>query len=169
MSVTKTLKDTKYKLYDKWNLYYHLPDNKNWDLSSYTIILNKLNTIEEVVTINCKMGGHIIVNTMLFLMRDGITPRWEDERNRNGGCFSFKVSNKNADQVWKNLFYLTCGECLLKKSNECVNGITISPKKHFCIVKIWLDNTQIQDPNMIVPIDNVSIQGCLFKKHEPEF
>lgn len=169
MSVAKTLKDTKYKLYDKWNLYYHLPDNKNWDLSSYTIILNKLSTIEEVVTVNCKMGYHIIVNTMLFLMRDGITPRWEDEKNRNGGCFSFKVSNKNADQVWKNLFYLTCGESLLKKNNECVNGITISPKKHFCIVKIWLNNTQIQDPNMIVPIDNVSIQGCLFKKHEPEF
>jgi len=169
MSVSKTLNDTKYKLYDKWNLYYHLPDNKNWDLSSYTIILNKLNTVEEVVSLNSKFGGHIITNTMLFLMRDGITPRWEDKRNRCGGCFSFKVSNKNAEQVWKNLFYLTCGESLLKIKNECVNGITISPKKHFCIVKIWLENTEIQDPDMIVPIENIMKQGCLFKKHEPEF
>ena len=30
---------------------------------------------------------------MLFLMRDGIQPIWEDEKNRNGGCFSYKINN----------------------------------------------------------------------------
>tara|TARA_B100000927_G_scaffold222359_1_gene182276 strand:- start:142 stop:657 length:516 start_codon:yes stop_codon:yes gene_type:complete len=171
MSVSNSQKHAsmKYKLYDKWNLYYHLPDNKNWDLSSYTILLNHINSVEEVIALNDKIGNKIITNTMLFLMRDGITPRWEDTKNRNGGCFSFKVSNKNADQVWKSLFYLTCGENLLKSQNELVNGITISPKKNFCIVKIWMSNTTVQDPNIIVPVDNISIQGCLFKKHEPEF
>ena len=32
-------------------------------------------------------------------MRDGITPQWEDTKNLNGGCLSFKVSNENADTL----------------------------------------------------------------------
>ena len=108
---------------------------------------------------------------MLFVMRDGITPMWEDPKNRNGGCFSYKVSNKHVPEVWKNLFFGLCGESLCVKSEHStyVNGITISPKKNFCIIKIWLSNTKLQDPNSIISIPNLLKQGCLFKMHEPEF
>jgi hypothetical protein len=108
---------------------------------------------------------------MLFVMRSGITPMWEDPKNRNGGCFSYKVINKQVPELWKTLFYLLCGEtlCVEQKHNKHINGITISPKKNFCIIKIWLDTSLYQDPNMIVQIPNLMKQGCLFKKHEPEF
>jgi hypothetical protein len=64
-----------------------------------------------------------------------------------------------------------CGEtlCVDKKHNSLINGITISPKKNFCIIKIWLLNCSVQDPNIIISIPNLLKQGCLFKKHEPEF
>jgi hypothetical protein len=64
-----------------------------------------------------------------------------------------------------------CGETLFKNvaNHEYVNGITISPKKNFCIVKIWLENCIMQDPESLIEVPNLSIQGCLFKKHEPEF
>jgi hypothetical protein len=108
---------------------------------------------------------------MLFVMREGITPMWEDSRNRNGGCFSYKVLNKHVPEVWKNLFYLLCGEALCEDIDDMkhMNGITISPKKNFCIIKIWLDISELQDPNVIININNLSKQGCLFKRHEPEF
>jgi len=64
-----------------------------------------------------------------------------------------------------------CGDtlCVDKKYNSFINGITISPKKNFCIIKIWLENCSVQDPNIVVNIPNLMKQGCLFKKHEPEF
>jgi len=160
-----------HSLIGKWNLYYHLPHNKNWDLASYTIIMNSIDTIEKVISLNESIHENVVKNCMLFVMREGITPMWEDPRNRNGGCFSYKVINKAVVEVWKNLFYGLCGEslCVDNNYNKHVNGITISPKKNFCIIKIWLDTSSLQDPNMIIQIPNLLKQGCLFKKHEPEF
>jgi hypothetical protein len=156
---------------DKWNIYYHLPENKNWDLSSYTVLMNNINSVEEVIALNDKIHDNVIRNCMLFVMREGITPMWEDPKNRNGGCFSYKVNNKYVPEVWKNLFYSLCGDSLFNKQEHCkyANGITISPKKNFCIIKIWLADTSIQDPNSVINISNLSKQGCLFKKHAPEF
>jgi hypothetical protein len=108
---------------------------------------------------------------MLFVMRDGITPMWEDPKNRNGGCFSYKIINKHAPEVWKTLLLLLCGEtlCIKTEFSKHINGITISPKKNFCIIKIWMDVSHLQDPNIIATVYNLVKQGCLFKKHEPEF
>ena len=162
---------TMHSLIGKWNLYYHLPHDKKWDLSSYHVILGNIDTAESVIAINQTIPEHIVKYCMLFVMRDGITPMWEDPKNRNGGCFSFKVINKQVFGVWKSLFYAICGETLFinKEYNKLVNGITISPKKNFCIVKVWLINCSIQDPNLMIAIPNLATQGCLFKKHEPEF
>jgi hypothetical protein len=171
MEIVTASTSATHTLNDKWNLYYHLPHDKNWDLSSYTAIMNSVDTTEKVILLNETIHENVIKNCMLFIMRDGITPMWEDKRNRNGGCFSYKVANKCVPDVWRNLFYSICGEtiCLNKDHNKHVNGITISPKKNFCIIKIWLDTSEFQDPGMISPIPNLIKQGCLFKRHEPEF
>ena len=159
------------ELLGKWNLYYHLPHDKNWDLSSYKIIMDNINTVEQLIAINEGLPENIVKHCMLFVMRKGITPMWEDPYNKKGGCFSFKVLNKYVFAIWKNIFLLMCGEtlCVKKEHNHLINGITISPKKNFCIIKIWLKDCSVQDPNIIVHIMNLSKQGCLFKKHEPEF
>jgi len=160
-----------HNLLGKWDLYYHLPHDKNWDLSGYTIIMNSIDTAEKVISLNETISENVVKNCMLFVMRSGITPMWEDPKNRNGGCFSYKVINKQVPEIWKTLFFLLCGEtlCIEHKHNKHINGITISPKKNFCIIKIWLDTSLYQDPSMIVQIPNLTKQGCLFKKHEPEF
>jgi hypothetical protein len=158
-------------LNDKWNLYYHLPDNKKWDLSSYTIIMGDIQLAEEVIALNGTIPDQVIKSTMLFLMRSGITPMWEDPKNRTGGCFSYRILNKQVPEIWRILMFLCCGETLASNSklHHHINGITISPKKNFCIIKIWLDTTAYQDPIFIKQIENLPVQGCLFKKHEPEF
>ena len=168
---TVSIQSPKYKLNDKWNLYYHLPDDKNWDISSYTIILEDIHSAEEVISINEILPEPVIKSCMLFLMRSHIKPIWEDPNNRSGGCFSYRVTNKLVPEVWKNLCYLSCGESLSAKCefSKHINGITISPKKNFCIIKIWLDTISFQDPVFIRHIINLPIKGCLFKKHEPEF
>lgn len=155
----------------KWDLYYHLPNDQKWDISSYKTIASNVQTVEQAIAINEKLPEKVVKHCMLFAMRTGITPMWEDKHNRNGGCFSFKVLNKQVYEVWKTLFYALCGETLSRdqKYSKLINGITISPKKNFCIVKVWLRDCSVQDPCILIPVENLSIQGCLFKKHAPEF
>lgn len=162
---------THHNLNGKWNLYYHLPNNTSWDLSSYSQIVTSIDTLEKVVQVNEKLTENVVKNCMLFVMREGITPMWEDPKNRGGGCFSYKISNKYVPDIWKHLFYSLCGEslCTNEEYNQYVNGITVSPKKNFCIIKIWLSVSDYQDPDIIVDIPNLTKHGCLFKTHQPEF
>lgn len=158
----------KHKLNDSWTLWTHLPNDTNWNLSSYKKITT-LESVESTLTFFNNCPDSITKNCMIFLMREGINPCWEDVRNYNGGCFSYKISNKNIVNCWKNLSFLLVGETLsTPEISKHINGITISPKKNFYIVKIWLDTCDYCDPNIIVDIkdiEDLQKSGCLFKKH----
>ena len=95
-------------LLGKWDLYYHLPTDSKWDLASYTVILGDIQSAEQVIAINNAIPEEIVANSMLFLMRSGITPMWEDKRNRSGGCFSYKILNKQVYEIWKQLSTQRC-------------------------------------------------------------
>jgi Eukaryotic initiation factor 4E len=159
------------KLKDKWNLWSHLPHDPDWSVNSYKKIY-KFTNIEETIAITESLPEALVKNCMLFVMREGIIPMWEDPKNRNGGCFSYKVSNKHVYEVWRDLTYVLVGETISINTPfvNSVTGITISPKKNFCIVKIWMTNCDHQNPSVVTnDIKNLLPQGCLFKKHTPEF
>jgi hypothetical protein len=139
-------------------------------LKSYKEIY-EIETVEGAIAVSETLPEVLVKNCMLFVMQKGVAPMWEDPKNRLGGCFSYKVINKQVAEVWKTLFYMMCGETLTTNKSHCnhINGITISPKKNFCIIKIWLDTAELQDSSIIINIPNLTKQGCLFKKHEPEF
>ena len=159
------------KIKYKWNLWAHLPQDPDWSVKSYKKIYQYKN-VEEVVAITESLPEGLIKNCMLFVMREGITPMWEDQKNRNGGCFSYKVSNKNVYEVWRDLTYVLVGESISNNITfvNSVTGITISPKKNFCIVKIWMTNCDHQNPQVVTSdVKYLLPQGCLFKKHTPEY
>ena len=157
-------------LYDKWVLWAHLPHDTDWSLKSYKQIM-EFSAVENILTLYHHLPEILIKNCMLFLMRKGVTPTWEDERNRQGGCFSYKINNKNVHTVWKQLSYILVGETISNdhKFSSLVTGITISPKKAFCIIKIWMENCLYQDPKKIKILKDLNPHGCLFKRHKPEF
>ncbi len=158
-------------LRDKWDLYYHLPQNKKWDLESYCLILEDIDNVEKLVAIGEALTVNVMKYCMLFVMRTGIAPMWEDAKNRNGGFFSYKVANKFVPEVWKTMFYALCGETLSSnpKYSHLINGITVSPKKSFCIIKIWMTDMSMQDGSVIIDIPNLTKHGVAFKAHKPEF
>jgi hypothetical protein len=164
----KESSEKKHTLYDKWVLWAHLPHNTDWSLKSY-IKIYEISSVEEVIALNNSIPDQMIKNCMLFLMRKGILPQWEDPKNRDGGCFSFKISNKQIANVWRKMSSLLTGETLSSNYNllNTINGITVSPKKSFCILKIWTSTIEFQNIKDITEIDGVSFQGCLFKKHKP--
>ena len=49
---------------------------------------------------------------------------------------------------------------------KLVNGITISPKKYFCIIKVWMATCEVDDVNLLKKISVVSYDSCIFKKHQ---
>ena len=160
-----------HELADSWTLWAHLPHDTDWSLSSYRKILT-FNSVEGAISITETLPHKMLRNCMLFLMRDGIQPTWEDERNRKGGSFSYKVSNKVVPATWRDLTYRLVGETLTTTpaiSRE-INGITISPKKNFCVVKVWMSSCSKQDPMIIKETgQGIAPAGCLFKKHNPEY
>jgi hypothetical protein len=157
-------------LSDKWTLWAHLPHNTDWSLKSY-IPIYTFTTLEEAIAITESLPATLIENCMLFMMRQGINPIWEDPKNRAGGCFSYKVSNKNVAKAWSELTYRIVGSCISDNASfvNSVTGITISPKKNFCIIKIWMTNCNHQNPASVLPVKGLLTQGCLFKKHTPEY
>lgn len=152
-----------------WNMYYHLPAEDTWQLiTSYKEICFDINTVNKMISINESVQEKILLNYIVFVMKSGISPMWEDPKNKNGGSFCFKVLNKHVYTVWKTLFYLLCGGslCIDTSHLKLINGITISSKKNFCIIKIWMADCSIQTPSIFVTVPNLPKQGCLFKKHE---
>lgn len=154
------------KLYDTWTLWAHLPHDTDWSLKSYKQIMT-FGTVDEAAALMSSLPDSLVRNCMLFIMREGVHPTWEDERNRSGGSFSYKVSNKAVVSVWRQLSYALVGETLTGSpdTREDINGATISPKKNFCIIKIWMASCQYKDPAALIEIDGLPHAGCIFKKH----
>ena len=160
-----------HKLSHKWTLWAHLPHDTDWTINSYKKVYTT-ETVEETIAVIETLPDILVKNCMLFFMRDGVKPTWEDPLNRDGGCFSYKVSNKSVCEVWRELSYSMVGQTLSKQNGfvNCVTGITISPKKNFCVIKIWMSTCANQNPGVVsMDIKNLSPQGCLFKKHTPEY
>jgi hypothetical protein len=168
---SESLNDDHHLLSDKWTLWAHLPHNTDWSTSSY-IKISTFSTMEEIIAVTETLPSILVENCMLFLMRHGIKPTWEDPKNRGGGCFSYKVSNKSVFKVWKDLSYVVVGGTISKQPSyvSSVTGITISPKKNFCILKIWMTNCSNQNPAVVTSdLTGLTPHGCLFKKHMPEY
>ena len=158
--------DEMHKLSNTWTIYAHLPHDTDWTLESYKTMFST-DKVEEFVTMTESLPDKLISNCMLFIMKDNIKPIWEDAHNKNGGCFSYKISNKAVPSIWRKFSYKLVGNTLFKSdaTKNNVNGITISPKKNFCIIKIWFSDCSNQNSDCIDYFKGVDAHGCLFKKH----
>ncbi len=153
-----------HSLKHSWTIYAHLPHNTDWSINSYKKIMT-INTVEDIIELYRYISNKLISSCMLFIMKNDIKPMWEAPENINGGCFSYKCNNSIITNVWKDLTYLLVGETLITDNSNIVNGITISPKKNFCIIKIWLNTCKYINPKIINYPKDLSAKGCIFKKH----
>lgn len=153
-------------LNDKWAIYFHDPFDHNWDLSSY-ILISVVETVEDFVEIYSSYE-ELFYNGMFFIMRENITPRWEDENNKDGGCFSFKVSKCLMQDKLFELCAQTLGETIGKTTilSKNINGISICPKKNYYIIRIWIKNSSYAGFNNY----NISIPkySTIMYKHHAE-
>ena len=164
------------KLNNEWNCWIHYQNDNDWTLNGYKNII-KFTELKETVLFMENLDENIIKKSMLFFMKDAILPLWESEDNIEGGCFSYKISNTNVVHIFKNLLYKIIGNTISEDENilNNINGISISPKKNFCIIKIWLrdkncisdyDFTSNKDPFNIHTSFQIEEQLCVYKTHK---
>lgn len=164
------------KLNNDWTCWIHYQNDNDWTLESYKLI-SKFSYLKEIALFIENLHESIIKKTMVFFMKDNILPLWETQDNIDGGCFSYKISNNNIVAIFKILLYKIVGNTLIddENINNNINGLSISPKKNFCIIKIWMkkkdcfisyDASSNKDPFAIHTIFAIEEQICVFKQHK---
>ena len=159
---------SEHKLNTNYILYFHDPLSFNWTLDSYVKIAD-IKTIEDYWKINYLLSEYMHMG-MFFLMKEGITPLW-DESNNNYS-FSLKVLKNESLLYWNSInSYLLGGNFLNdkykndEKNNNTINGITISPKKNFCIIKIWLSEVLNENVRLAYKIPEKYKGDIVIKKY----
>lgn len=160
---------------NSWIVWYHNPSDTEWGKTSYKDII-EITSIEDYCVLKNSWNACLpkVSEGMFFLMRklkNGISiyPQWEDTRNIEGGCWSFKIIKEQCESVWFTLMKHVMGECLIKKTIDysIINGISISPKKHFSIVKIWLSKNNIEYITELLgeDVQFLNLQSSIYTKH----
>ena len=182
------------KLDNSYTLWMHNVFDNDWSINGYKKVYT-FNTLEDAISLIENINSELVEKTMLFLMKNNIKPIWEDEKNYNGGCFSYKINNGVVFDIWKNMNYRLIGNTINEDENilNIITGLSISPKKTYCIVKIWVSNIEkeslnnflfnnfieeqlldlnenneekkYKDPFKLHELCNIEEQQCIFKKH----
>eukprot|EP00873_Tetraselmis_striata_P026987 jgi/Tetstr1/447251/TSEL_034688.t1 len=130
---------------DLWKFYFHDPNDNNWLHESYRLV-TQISSANELNGIHHSLKD-VVHNGMFFLMREHVFPAWDDPCNISGGCVCLKIQKTMVEKFWHAVCANLLGETLVKEAyrdTECVvNGVSISPKNFFCIVKIWLSNDKL--------------------------
>jgi hypothetical protein len=143
-------------MHDKLSNYYrvlgHHNEDKSWDYISYYNITT-LNTWLDISsflhTLNSVKGECSLTDFDIFVMKNEISPMWEDNENRNGSICSVKIDSLiDGYEIFRVLLINICNNTLLCFSTETwntINGISFSSKKidninddNYCvIIKLW--------------------------------
>ena len=133
---------------NEWNLWYH-NSKDDWTINGYKKIYSIKNISDYWKLYNNwdKFGG--VNNKHFFLMKNNVTPIWEDPVNKSGGCWSFKINESNSQDLWNDLsLYLVTENMSLIKND--ILGLSVCLKKNnFSVVKIWNKNNSNNSLNLL--------------------
>ena len=156
-----------YLLNNKWTLWYHSITNTEWTNSSYEKVLEIENLYDTNIILDNLQSYHL-QNGMFFMMKDEIFPTWEYPDNREGCSISFKVPAQQLKETWDLLIRnIIIGEIFKNKEDiDELNGISISPKKEFNIIKLWLKKNEKDYDKYINEYPPYLIKSkSLYRKH----
>tara|TARA_A100001015_G_scaffold18095_1_gene21001 strand:- start:8622 stop:9221 length:600 start_codon:yes stop_codon:yes gene_type:complete len=154
-----------HELDNNYTLWMHMLYDNDWSINSYKKIYT-FNTIENAACLIENLSNEIIEKTMIFLMKNDIKPIWEVEENKKGGCFSYKITTCYIYELWKKMSYILIGNSLIDDNIivKNINGISISPKKNYCIFKIWINDIANFNESSVYDFIKYSIEN--FNKEE---
>ena len=146
----------------------HHNADSNWNFDSYHHVstLKKWEDVPKLFnTLNETKYSSKITDFDFFIMKNEISPLWEDEENRCGSICSIKIDTlKDGYNILKTLFVHICNNTLMNitKNNvpnwNIINGVSFSCKKvenvssvveqDYSMIKIWFKTNYTQFENI---------------------
>lgn len=85
----------------------------------------------------------ISVRSTMYIMREGITPAWEDEHNTGGGIVNIKLNPGETNKAWEYLALFAIGEKLsVDIGDDQINGVGVSiRRKGQDYLQVWNYNS----------------------------
>jgi hypothetical protein len=157
-----------------WTLYFHSPKEKRWTMDTFDTICS-VSTLREALSVFRELGEKI-KRGMYFFMKDPYPPLWENYQNIRGGSYSIRGSLEEGDDLYKRYVIGSMLNMAVSNSEDCVMGISISPKIlgqggqqriGFFVIKIWnKDAEKFHSPSGIRCLDaKVLTDGILYTPH----
>jgi hypothetical protein len=165
-------------------LAHHIIDITKWDISNFhyvTTLRTWIDIPKFISALKFDSGISSILDYDLYIMKEHITPLWENAWNRNGSICSIRIDNlQEAIGLIGKLMLHMCNNSLLLNGVDSfnnVNGISFTPKKissvssqqmNYYLIKIWLrTNYYGQSPDRILCADIMAIIKKLSVKITP--
>ena len=131
---------------ETWTIWIHDNMSTDWSLESYSRVMS-FNTMDKFWQYVNNFNKLNYVDYQFFIMRNTITPTWEDPSNKNGGAASFKLSVTDPCllSLWENLcMQLVCESIYFGSTpSKDINGISFNLKDTTTVIKIWNANSQV--------------------------
>lgn len=150
-------------LEDTWGAYAHGPLDRDWRHCSYRILGAPISDIAGFWLLWNSISD-LVTRSMVFVMRDGVHPSWDDPANLDGSIASAIVPMADSPAAFLELVQMALGETLVVDrgtddagdSNQTsgrterseppesrgthmdLNGVSIGPKRGFCVIKVWM-------------------------------
>lgn len=159
------------KLYFNYKIFAHHINDKQWNYQNYFNILT-FNIWKDIPGYFNSIDEDNLMNYNLFIMKNEISPMWEDNNNRFASRCQIKIDSiEGGKKLLYKLFIYMANNNLLKNSSEsrdCVNGLIFNPKKmtnyststkssHYSIIEVWFKNNYENNTSQLSKIFNKDI------------
>jgi hypothetical protein len=144
-----------------WTLYFHSPQETKWTLNTF-VSLGSMKTWYQFWSIVEALQSESFSDGMFFLMRDPSPPLWESHHHIRGGCYSFRCMKKDAADTYLTYSVAVMLDALSAPTNR-INGISISPKRGFNIIKVWNTDAQaFHEPANLQSVSNLKENDIIY-------
>jgi hypothetical protein len=141
-----TRKGDDLELNDSWKVWIHDNTNQDWGIESYESIY-RIKNIGEMWRFLNSFDNLDKSTRQFFIMREGISPVWEDNNNKNGAICSIMLDNVNHHnnniticiESFVSICVLILNESFVK-NNSCINGLCYAIKQKNILIKLWVKN-----------------------------
>jgi len=136
-----------------WDLWYLSADkNKEWDDR-----LTKLMTFSTVETFwalyhHVQLPSKLPVGSDYMLFKTGIQPKWEDEKNSDGGKWTIETNKgfrSQLDGTWLETLLAVIGEGF-GEQGEIINGAVVQVRKRVDRLQLWTGSYKSDDQALLV-------------------
>ncbi|KAI9769009.1 MAG: hypothetical protein M1839_003839 [Geoglossum umbratile] len=121
----------------------HAPNTSSDKSNSYEERLKPLETASTIKVfweiLNNVEPSRMYLKDSYHFFKKGVKPIWEDPRNVNGGCWTFRVNKSTSEAFWSEILVLVVGEQLQEvvERGDDICGVTISARFNSHLIMIW--------------------------------